>query len=315
MNMGKLSDSALQRSVIRPVKKLNTMSNAGIGVDAGILSDTQLVSNQCMCGNEVGLTALCVVRAVNSLAAAGAVADSITLSLALPKEDSEARAKAAINEAARACEQAKVKLIHGNTIVTPNDVLTVSVTAVGTREAAPYAESGSGQQVLLMCGFAGNAGASMLAVNYRQELLKRMPENFLSSAGEDLSKCLLDGSTVSLYKNFGAKLHDVEDGGVFGAIWEICERENVGCEVDIRNIPIKQVTVEICEYFDINPYTLRGDGACLAIVEDVPEAVKLGRVIGRITKDKARVVTMGEEKRFLEPNRVDDYFNIKKKED
>lgn len=315
MNMGKLAESALQRSVIREVKKMNKSSNAGVGVDAGILTENTCVAVQCMSGNEAGLTELCIYRAVNSLTASGAAAESISLTLALPYEDAEARAKAAMKEAARACAQARVNLIAGNTIVTGNEQLTVSVNAYGTKAPTKTPEHGEGDcpKVLLMIGNTGTAGAAMLAANRKNELCKRLPETFIERA-ENLADCLLDKELAKLCLEYGALMHDCEDGGVFGALWELCEREGVGCEINIKDIPISQVTVEICEFFDINPYTMRGDGACLAIVEDEPEICSRGQVIGRITKDKSRVVVIGEERRFLEPNRVDDYHNIKKED-
>ena len=103
--------------------------------------------------------------------------------------------------------------------------------------------------------------------------------------------------------------HDTEDGGVFGALWELCERENTGCRVNIRDIPIKQSCVEVCELFDINPYQMRGDGSVVAIGPDTPENRALSTVIGFTTPGNDRVLIMGEEQRFLTPNRTDDYYN------
>ncbi len=312
MNMGKLAESALKRSVIRDLKKQNNKSNAGVGVDAYESGD-MLVSAQCLFGNEEGITELAVYRAVNSLAAAGGRAETVTLTLALPSEEAENVAKKAMREAARACAQAKVQLISGNTVVTSNDALTVSVTAMGRKAFMDVpTDCEVENKVLVMLGHTGCAGAAMLAKEYRKVLSERLSGDFVDKAANAFDDCLCAEDVLSFYSKTGAKMHDVEDGGVFAGIWELCEREGVGCEVFIKDIPIKQVTVEICERFDINPYIMRGDGAVLAIAPDVPEAYDAGTVIGRITKDNSRVVVIGEEKRFLEPNRTDDYYNISK---
>lgn len=314
MNIGKLSGSALFRSVIRSVRKMNNESNAGIGVDAGLICDGVMAAVQTLCGNEDGLTELAIYRAVNSLAAAGVCAESITLSLALPEAEPEECAKKAMKEAARACVQAKINIESGNTIVTRNKYLTVTVTATGKRSAVKSEEESNGNRLLLMLGYVGTAGAAMLAKTHREELTKRLPGDFVDKASEAFDECLQANRILKLYNRLRTEhketipAHDVEDGGLFGAVWELCERENVGCEIDIDKIPIRQVTVEICEFFDINPYTMRGDGAMLAIVPDIPEGYSEGTVIGHITKDKNRVVILGEERRFLEPNRTDDYY-------
>ena len=42
-------------------------------------------------------------------------------------------------------------------------------------------------------------------------------------------------------------MHDITEGGIFGALWEIGEASGTGITADLRKIPIKQETVEICE--------------------------------------------------------------------
>ena len=72
--------------------------------------------------------------------------------------------------------------------------------------------------------------------------------------------------------------------------------------------------MEVCEYFDVNPYQLKGDGALLFLTNDSQTAIKAlkeagipASVIGRINDGNDRVLINEDETRFLEPNRVDDY--------
>ena len=46
-------------------------------------------------------------------------------------------------------------------------------------------------------------------------------------------------------------MHDVTEGGIFGALWEMAEASGVGLEIDLKKIPIRQETVEVCEFFYI----------------------------------------------------------------
>ena len=78
-------------------------------------------------------------------------------------------------------------------------------------------------------------------------------------------------------------------------------------EVDLRKLPIRQETIEICEILEVNPYELYGAGALLMVTnhagrllrelekEGIPAAV-----IGKIKKDISKVILNGEEKRYLE---------------
>ena len=37
----------------------------------------------------------------------------------------------------------------------------------------------------------------------------------------------------------------------------------VGLEVDLKKIPIRQETVEICNYFGVNPYQIMSSGSMM----------------------------------------------------
>ena len=110
-------------------------------------------------------------------------------------------------------------------------------------------------------------------------------------------------------------MHDVTEGGVFGALWEVGESANVGLEIDLTKIPLKQETVEVCEFFDLNPYLLISSG-CLLVVTDraneliasyEKEGIK-GTVIGRVTEGHERIAYNEDERRYLEPPRTDQIY-------
>ena len=57
-------------------------------------------------------------------------------------------------------------------------------------------------------------------------------------------------------------------------LWEVAEGANVGLEADLKKIPIRQETVEICEVFHLNPYHIMSSGSVLAVTEDGPDVYK-----------------------------------------
>ena len=56
--------------------------------------------------------------------------------------------------------------------------------------------------------------------------------------------------------------------GVLRSLWKMGEELELGMEVHIKKIPIRQETIEICEHLDLNPYQLYGQGAILAAVPE-----------------------------------------------
>ena len=114
-------------------------------------------------------------------------------------------------------------------------------------------------------------------------------------------------------------MHDVTEGGIFGALWEMAEASGVGLEIDLKKIPLKQETVEICEYFGISPYELISSGSMLMAAKDgnrlVMELQKEGIpavIIGKATAGRDRILRNEDECRYLEPPKTDELYKVLK---
>jgi hydrogenase maturation factor len=112
-------------------------------------------------------------------------------------------------------------------------------------------------------------------------------------------------------------MHDVTEGGIFGALWEIAAASKVGLEVDLKKILLKQETVEICEFYDLNPYMLISSGCMLMITDKANQLVDrlkaagiAAAVIGRITEGNDRIIINEEERRYLEPPKSDELYKV-----
>ena len=93
---------------------------------------------------------------------------------------------------------------------------------------------------------------------------------------------------------------------IFAALWEMAAAKNVGLSVDLKNIPIRQHTIEVCEYFNLNPYMLRSGGTLLLacangarLVEQFQKAGIESAVIGQTTSGNDRLIHYDEEARFF----------------
>lgn len=328
MKAGKISEAVLKRSVLKPVnqyQKEKAFFRAGVGTDAGLFALQEEVgtigtASTVLAGNEKGTAELAIYRACNSLASALSDVQAVTVQVMLPESMEEDGLKQTMEELLSACRANDVLLLNGHTQVSSKVTeRVISVTAIGTAK-----EGRSGQQEeadavlekeeLVMIGTAGMAGTLLLARTYREELHERYTYAFIDKAQECCGKisCL---SVIRKLKELGVtQIHDVSEGGIFGAVWEFAERLQTGVEIDLKKIPILQQTVELCEFFDINPYQLKGDGALLFSAKDsaymIEELRKCGisaAVIGRWTKGNDRLLLNEDEVRHLEPNRTEEY--------
>lgn len=323
MNCGKVSEAVLKRSIIKGVnqqKKQDVASKAGIGCDAGLFAVSEytgVMASACtvMAGKEVGLAKLAVIRACNSLFASMATPEAVTVQMVLPETMEESSLKHIMEEILGACEICDVVLSQGHTQVSSFvSEPVISVTAIGTAPAVQMLNETVYGSDLVMTKTAGLAGSVLLAKQYRENLHERYTYSFIDKLATRDNE-FFAGTECKRLKELGiCHMHDVAEGGVFGAVWELAERLHAGVELDLKKIPILQETVEVSEYFDVNPYQLKGDGAVLFLTHDSDKVIKklkeqgiLATVIGKMTDSNDRVLINEEEKRFLEPNRVDEY--------
>ena len=150
-----------------------------------------------------------------------------------------------------------------------------------------------------------------------EQLLERFAQPFLDKALKYIDYLSIQSEAAVAVKSGATAMHDVSEGGVFGALWEMASVSGVGLDINLKKIPIRQETVEICEFFDINPYKLYGGGALLIaafdgnhIVREIQKAGGDAVIIGAATDSNDRVLIQGEERRFLETAQTDEIYKI-----
>lgn len=108
--------------------------------------------------------------------------------------------------------------------------------------------------------------------------------------------------------NAGASaLYALGEGGFLSALWKMTEASQVGLEADLRKVPIRQETIEVCEIFDINPYKLCSEGSVLigirggeALVQELRRMGYMAEIIGQANDGNDRLLYSGGNARFLE---------------
>lgn len=74
-------------------------------------------------------------------------------------------------------------------------------------------------------------------------------------------------------------MHDATEGGIDNALLELAEASRVGLDVERDRFPVGEGVTELCEYFDIDPWTSSSEGSVLLAVDrsgvdDVLEALE-----------------------------------------
>lgn len=323
MKAGKLSEAELKRSVLRQLHSLGDRAQIpAVGQD-GALVRTDGADVVCAVSAMPAASAMrvpvTVYTACNNLACCGADPVGILVSLLLPTAADEQIVKNMMGEIDAVCDAEHMQVLGGHTEVTRQVTEPVlSVTAVGMlRGDAPTGKTVRPGMDILVTNRVGTAGAAILAHAREEELRSRYAQPFLDRAKQTAGGLSIRTTARAALQSGAAAMHDVSSGGIYGALWEFAENSGVGLEIYLKAIPIRQETVEICEFFQLNPYKLLSTGSLLIAAEDggtvaskIRQANGEAAVIGKITGGNDRVLLCGEERRFLETAQTDELYKI-----
>lgn len=219
-----------------------------------------------------------------------------------------------------ACKEASVQIMGGHTEVTRAvSQPVVTVCGVGKAKKGKLITTAGARPGMDMIAtkWIGLEGTSIIAKEKEEELSSRYTAEFIQKAQQFDRYLSVMGEAAVAAANGVSAMHDVTEGGIFGALWEMAEASGVGLEIDLKRIPLLQETVEICEFFDVNPYELISSGCMLMAAEDgntlVRELEKAGIpavVIGKATAGNDRIIVNEEERRFLEPPKTDELYKV-----
>ncbi len=328
MEIGKLPEAVLKRSVIKQlhVKRPEVGSGPGVGEDCATVAigaDEEFVlTTDPITGTASDIGELAVTISVNDLASAGAEPVGIMLTILLTPRMREAKLKAIMEQVDQACRRYNIQVIGGHTEVTEavNQPL-ISVTGVGkVKKGAMISTGGAKPDMdIVMTKWIGLEGTSIIAKDHEEELLTRLPQSLIDKAKAfDQYISVLPESRIAVEHGVAA-MHDVTEGGIFGALWEMGEASGVGLDIDLKAIPVKQETIEVCEFFGINPYELISSGSMLiatadgnGLVRKLKDAGVASAVIGKSNSSNDRRIISGDEVRFLEPPKTDALYDVNK---
>lgn len=326
MKVGKIPESVLKRSVFKQIhtRRQEVLLGAGVGEDCAAVKlgedEMFVISTDPITGTATDIGHLAIHITMNDLASAGAEPVGVMLTILLPEDAEEADLKEMMGQIETACAQAKVQIMGGHTEVTRAvSQPLVNVCGIGKVKVGKLITTGGARpgDDILVSKWIGLEGTSIIAKEKEQELLTRYPRQLVKTAqGFDQYLSVLPEAATAVKSSVSA-MHDVTEGGIFGALWELAESSGVGLEIDLKKIPVKQETIEVCEFFNINPYELISSGCMLmaspdgnALVRELEKEGIPAVIIGKAVTGNDRVLLNEDERRFLEPPKTDELYKV-----
>lgn len=326
MKVGKVSQTVLKRSILKPLQFHReeaiiepSVEEMCFGIE--LKEDEQLLATSAVLyGDEKDLGVFALAQVVNDLATRGAKAVGASVHIMLPPYAYESRLKAMIEYVERAGSAHAVQIMCAKAEVSPViSKAIVYVNGVGVLKKGELLQSRMGKpdQDIVLLKWIGLEGTFRIMREREEALSKRFVPTFLNQI-KNLEPQLFSEKELAIAKEFGVSaMHQITSGGILAALWEIAESSNVGMEVDLKKMTIKQETVEVCEFCHLNPYQLTSTGSVLIFTDHGEELVArlaeegaMAVVLGKTTVDTARVILGGEEKRFLDRPAPDELLKI-----
>lgn len=316
LKVGKLDSDVLQRIVIDKInfKRPEVKTRAGIGEDCAVIDFGQyecVVSTDPITAavNDIGRLAIHI--SCNDIASNGIEPLGITLAVMLPEGTTEEDVEMIMAQAGAAAESCGVEIIGGHTEVTKavnQPVIVSTAFGRGLAGASQSAQNMEPGDCILMTKSAGLEGTGIVAGDFADELSEVLTEEEMAHARELLDQVSVVKEGVAAGKVGTSGMHDVTEGGILGAVWEMCHIADLGAEVIESAINVDPVTLKICDHFGIDYLRLISSGCMLIMapadrVEEIMEAVEdagvevsmIGQVVEKeeglhmVTKQKTRI--------------------------
>lgn len=326
MKIGKVSESVLKRSVLKQIKtkREEILLGAGVGEDCAAVQlapdEVFVLSTDPITGTVKDIGSLAIHITANDLASSGAEPVGVMLTVLLPEAVYESDLKEMMRQVEECCEKLQIQVMGGHTEVTRAVIQPIiSVVGVGKVKKGKIITTAGAEpgQDIIVTKWIGLEGTSIIAKEKEEELLKRFPKSFVKEAQNFDRYLSVVPEAATAVKSGVSAMHDVTEGGIYGALWEMAEASGVGLEIDLKRLPIRQETVEICEVYDLNPYGLISSGSLLIAADHGHDLVRalekegiFAAVVGKATAGNDRVIRKDEERRFLEPPKSDELYRV-----
>ncbi|MCM1309247.1 MAG: AIR synthase-related protein [Butyrivibrio sp.] len=310
MREGKVSGNILKRSVINL-----TGRRTGIGVDCAAVPASgayALSATAVGVSGNAALGGLAVYKAANNIWAAGGELYGFEAAFLLGTDTDERELKALTRSVAAACESCGSFLAGGHTEVSKSiNGACVTVTAIGGADRVMSVKGVKPGDEIVATKWQGLEETAVILAD--GELRARLFTRYSPQYFEQMEECaewLTVRDEARFAVRFGAfAMHDVSDGGIYGALWDFAEGAGYGLEIASDSIPFRQETVEIAEFFGIDAYRMKSSGSLLIAGKDgaklaarLSEAGIPSRVIGRFTDNNDKIIRNGDEISYLGRN-------------
>lgn len=264
---------------------------------------------------------------VNELAAQGVHAGSAEIRIEIPADMDKSRMHSIRNHIAKAMEKLETEDFQLEELHIAGEkcaalrVPQIVITAAGEtdqkeRIADELLTARAGQDIVY-AGWAGLEGMLRIIGEKEAELRERFTPAFIGQMkAYDSELCGL--SKIAVADAMGVSvIRQVSRGGILASLWDLAKDTELGLNLDLKKIAVRQETIEVCEHFRLNPYQLASGGSFLMLTENgeaLADALNQkgiqAAVIGQLTDSNDKIIHNGEDMRYIDRPAPDELMKV-----
>jgi hydrogenase expression/formation protein HypE len=324
MKSGKLPSDVLEKKILSSFrfKREEVLVRPQVGEDCSVLDFGEyacVVSTDPITGaaNEIGRLAVHI--SCNDVAANGVEPFGLLFTILAPEGTTLEVLQDIVKQAAEEAASLRVEIIGGHTEITPAvNRIVVSTTAIGRAAKDRVIKSAGAKpgDSIILTKWAGLEGTAIIAHDLADRLKGRIDEGLLESARALMQHISVVKEGMIAGEMGASAMHDVTEGGVLGALWEIAEVSGVGIRVYRESIPVRPETKAICAELGIDPLKLISSGCMLITCPDGEKMINAltregipASIIGEVTKKGRTIVADGVETE-IDPPGSDELYKV-----
>ena len=264
---------------------------------------------------------------VNELAAQGVHAGSAEIRIEIPADMDKSRMHSIRNHIAKAMEKLETEDFQLEELHIAGEkcaalrVPQIVITAAGETDQKEHIADAlltarAGQDIVY-AGWAGLEGMLRIIGEKEAELRERFTPAFIGQMkAYDSELCGL--SKIAVADAMGVSvIRQVSRGGILASLWDLAKDTELGLNLDLKKIAVRQETIEVCEHFQLTPYQLASGGSFLMLTENgeaLADALNQkgiqAAVIGQLTDSNDKIIHNGEDMRYIDRPAPDELMKV-----
>lgn len=327
MKIGKVPTEVLQEIIFSNIShhRREVLVPPGVGEDCAVIDFDKYVcvmSTDPITGAAKDIGSLAVHISCNDVASNGVEPLGIMLTILAPPDTTKEELARVMTDANKAAAAINVEIIGGHTEITDAvNRMVISTTAIGKqlKETMISTHGAKIGDAVIMTKHAGLEGIAIIASDLYDQLKQEVEEEILvraQSYSEEIS--VVKEGVLAGALGIVNSMHDVTEGGILGALWELAEASGLGIEVYYNEIPLRQETKLLCDKLSINPYRLISSGVMVmtvsqenkaSLIQELHKSFIEATEIGTIL-ERERVLVKDMERKPLAPPDVDELYKV-----